>query len=74
MKERRSVVSLTNGSSIDAQESVQEIQDLVANAPGHDPLFIELTDRRGKTHMVNLREVAEFYEPQESGGANIRLS
>jgi len=66
MEEKNAIVALTNGERLEVQESVEAIKQLVANAPGHDPLFLAVTDLQGKRHMVNIRAVADFYEPPES--------
>jgi hypothetical protein len=66
-EERKAEVLLASGGSIDVQQSVEQITELIASSPNSDPLFIRLTDRQGRTHMVNPRQILEYREPQGYG-------
>ena len=64
-EQRKAEVLLASGDSIDVQESVEQIGQLITRSPESDPHFIHLTDKRGKTHMVNPRHILEYREPQD---------
>jgi hypothetical protein len=68
--QRKAEVLLASGGSIDVQESLEEIGDLIAASSDSDPPFIRLTDRQGRTHMVNPRQILEYRDAQGYGSTN----
>ena len=68
-EQKKAEVLLTSGGSIDVQQSVEQIGQLIARSPDSDPLFVHLTDRQGRTRMVNPRHILEYREPQDYGTA-----
>ncbi len=66
--QRKAEVLLASGGSIDVQESLEKIGELIA--AGSDSDFIRLTDRQGRTHMVNPRQILEYRDAQGYGSTS----
>jgi len=66
-EQRKAEVLLASGGSIDVEQSLEEIGELIAASSDSEPSFIRLTDRQGRTHMVNPRQILEYRDAQGYG-------
>ena len=59
------VMVLSAGEPIEVQQTVEEIQALLAGSPSGNVSFFAVIDTRGKSHWVNAHEIVEFRELRE---------
>jgi uncharacterized protein YlzI (FlbEa/FlbD family) len=71
MADPKAIIVLAPGHEIPVQQSVDEIEALVADSPRGDRSFMRVVDMRGQDHWLNVREIIEFYEPPAYGSAGI---
>lgn len=56
------VLVLSAGEPIEVQQTVEEIQALLAGSPSGNVSFFAVVDTRGNSHWVNAHEIIEFRE------------
>jgi hypothetical protein len=60
-------IVLSAGRQIEVQDTVEDIQALIADAPRGEMSFMKVTDERGTERWINVREIVEFHEPMGHG-------
>ncbi len=69
-EDARAVMVLNAGTPLEVQQTVKEIESLLAGSPSGNVSFVRVVDTEGKAHLINTHEIVEFHEPPENASAS----